>query len=122
MNDNEKLEVHLDGGSFAEEDWNEPEQNEVAEWIEPDKSMTIETRRGRRKKTKLKYNRYGDDFLIDKIQPDEIGADLVSMGDLTQVWQIIEDDADFWQEDHTVYENEKWTWNRAKQKRGSTRT
>ena len=50
----------------------------MPERIEPGKPMTIETRRGGRKKTKLKYNRYGDDFLIDKIQPDEIGADLVS--------------------------------------------
>ena len=54
MGDNEKLEVHLDGGSFAEEDWNEPEHNEVPEWIEPDKPMTIEMRRGGLKKTKLK--------------------------------------------------------------------
>ena len=30
----------------------------------------------------MRYNRYGDDFLIDKIKPAEIGADLVSVGDL----------------------------------------
>ena len=38
--DNENIEVHSDEGSFAEEDWDEPEQNEVPEWIEPDKAMT----------------------------------------------------------------------------------
>ena len=29
--------------------------------------------KGGRKKTGMRYNMYGDDFLIDKIQPDEIG-------------------------------------------------
>ena len=44
-----------------------------------DKPMTMETRRGGRKKTSMRYNRYEDDFLIAKIKPDEIGADLVSL-------------------------------------------
>ena len=44
--------------------------------------MTKETRKGGRKKTVMRYNRYGDDFLIDKIQPDEIGEELVNMGEL----------------------------------------
>ena len=29
MDDNEKIEVDSDKGSFAEEDWNDPEQNEI---------------------------------------------------------------------------------------------
>ena len=37
---------------------------------------------GGRKKTSMRYTNYGDDFLIDKIKPDEIGADVVNMGDL----------------------------------------
>ena len=32
-------------------DGNEPEQNELSKSVEPDKPMTIETRRGGRKKT-----------------------------------------------------------------------
>ena len=30
----------------------------------------------------MMYNRYGDDFLIDKIQPEEIGEELVNVGEL----------------------------------------
>ena len=63
----ETIEVDSDEGSFAEEDWNDPEQNEVPKWTEQDFQMTEETRRGGRKKTGMGYNRYGDDFLIDKI-------------------------------------------------------
>ena len=42
--------------------------------------------------------------MIDKIQPEEIGADAVSMGDLVadEEWQIINDSEHSWQEDHTV--------------------
>ena len=29
MDDNEKLEADFEAGSFVEEDWNDPEQNEV---------------------------------------------------------------------------------------------
>ena len=78
---------------FAEEDWNEPEQNEVPGWTERDRPMTLKSRKGGRKKTSMRYNRYGDDFLIDRIQPDEIGADTVSMGDLVlfKKIQIIND-------------------------------
>ena len=54
----------------------------------------------------MRYNRYGDDFLIDKIKPEEIGADLVSVGDLVpnKEWQIIDDEESFWQEDHSIPE------------------
>ena len=40
MGDNEMIEVHLDGGSFAVEDWHEPEHSEVPESVEPDKPIT----------------------------------------------------------------------------------
>ena len=46
MDDNEKLEEGSHEGPFVEEDWNEPEQNEVPKWTEPDLPMTTETRRG----------------------------------------------------------------------------
>ena len=67
MDNNEKTEVDSDEGSFAEEDWNDPEQNKVPKWTELDLPMT---RKGDRKRTGMRYNRYGDDFLIDKIQPE----------------------------------------------------
>ena len=82
LDDNEKIEVYSDEGFLTEEDWNDPEQNEVPKWTEPDLQMTKETRKGGRKKTGMRYDRYGDDFLIDKIQPDEIGEELVNVGEL----------------------------------------
>ena len=57
IDDNERKEVHLDEGFFAEEDWNDPEQNEVPKWTEPDLQMGKETRKGGRKKTGMGYNR-----------------------------------------------------------------
>ena len=59
--------------------------------------MTMETRRGGRTKNSMRYNKYGDDFLVDNIKPDEIGADLVSMGDLVsdKEWPIINNNEHF---------------------------
>ena len=67
MHDSEKIEVDSDEGSFVEEDSNDPEQKEVPKWTEPDHPMNTWTRKGDRKWTIMRYNRYGDDFLIDKI-------------------------------------------------------
>ena len=93
IDDEEKIEVDWDKGFFVEEDWNNPEQNEVPKWTEPDLPITTGTRKGGRKRTGIRYNRYGDDFLIDKIQPDEIGEWLVNVGELVanEEWQIIDD-------------------------------
>ena len=41
----------MEGGSFTEEDWNDPEQNEVPKWPEPDIPMTTETRKCGRTRT-----------------------------------------------------------------------
>ena len=40
------------------------------------------------------YIRYGDDCLVDKIKPDEIGEEMVSIDELVpdQEGQIIKDD------------------------------
>ena len=109
MDDNEKIEADSDGGSFAEEDWNNPEQNEVPEWTEPDMLMTTETRKGWHKRTGVRYNRYGDDFLIVKIRPEDLGEEMVNVGDLVadEEWQIINDSEHSWQEDHTSPEKKK---------------
>ena len=45
-----------------------------------DLPITAGTRSGNRERTGVRYNRYGDDFLIDKIQPDELGEELLSVG------------------------------------------
>ena len=108
MDGNEKIEVDSDEGFFAQEDWNDPEQNEVAKWTELGLQMTKDTRKVGRKKTGMRYNRYGDDFLIDKIEPEEIREELVNVGELVanEEWQIINDREHSLQDDHTMPERE----------------
>ena len=56
----------------------------------------------------MRYNRYGEDFLIDKIQPDEIEEELVNVGELVanEEWQIINDSEHSLQEDHVMPKKE----------------
>ena len=82
LNDNEKIDADSEAESFVEEDWNDPEQDEVPKWMEPDLPITAGTRSGNRKRIGMRCNRYGDDFLIDKIRPDELGDELLSVGEL----------------------------------------
>ena len=82
MDDNEKIEADSEAESFVEEDWNDSEQDEVPKWKEPDLPISAGTRSGNRKRTGMRYNRYGDDFLIDKIQPEELSDELLSVGGL----------------------------------------
>ena len=108
LDDNEKIEVDSEAGSFVEEDWNDPEQNEVPKWMEPDRPIPPGTRTGNRKRTGMRYNRYGDDFLIDKIKPDKLGEELLSAGELEaeEEWQVIDDGGHYPQEDYSTPELE----------------
>ena len=108
MDDDEKIDAESDAGSFAEEDWNDPEQNEVPKWTEPDLPKTAGTMYGNRKRTGMRYNRIEDDFLIDKIQPEEVGEELVSVGELVadEEWQIINDNEHYLQEGYSITERE----------------
>ena len=56
----------------------------------------------------MRYNRYGDDFLIDKIQPYELGEELLSAGELVadDECQIINDIEHHPQEDYSTTEQE----------------
>ena len=91
LDDNEKIEADSEAEFFVEEDWNDPEQDEVPKLTETDLSIPAGTRSGNRKRTGMRYNRYGDDFLIDKIQPDDLSKGLLSVGKLAanDEWQII---------------------------------
>ena len=108
MDDNERIELESEAGSFVEEDWNDPEQDEEPKWMEPDRPIPPGTRTGNRKKTGMRYNRYGDDFLIDKIQPDKLGEELLSVGELKaeEEWQVIDDGGHYPQEDYSTPEME----------------
>ena len=106
--DKEKIEADSDAESFVEEDCNYPEQNEVSKWTEPNLPITAKTRSGNRKRSGMRYSRYGDDFLIDKVQPDELGEELLSVGELVadDEWQIIIDSEHYPQEDYSTPEQE----------------
>ena len=108
LDGNEKIDADSEAESFLEEDWNDPERGEVPRWTEPDLSIPAGTRSGNRKRTGMRYNRYGDDFLIDKIQPDDLGKELISVGELTAdgEWQIIDDNEHYPQEDYSTSERE----------------
>ena len=56
MDGNEKIDADPDAESFAEEDWNDPEQNEVPKWTEPDLPRSVRTSSGNRKRTGMRYN------------------------------------------------------------------
>ena len=108
LDDNEKIEAGSEAESFVEEDWNDPEQDEVPKWTEPDLPIVAGTRSGNRKRTGMRYNRYGDDFLIDKIRPDELGDELLSVGELEadNEWQIINDSEHYPKEDYSTPDQE----------------
>ena len=108
LDDNEKIEADSEAESFGEEDWNDPEQDEVPKWTEPDLQITAGTRIGNRKRTGMRYNRHGDDFLIDKIRPDELGDELLSVGELVadDEWQIINDSERYPKEEYSTPEQE----------------
>ena len=91
-----------------EEDWNDPEQDEVPKWTEPDLPITTGTRSGNRKRTGMRYNRYGYDFLIDNIRPEELGDKLLSVGESVadDEWQIINDSEHYPKEDYSTPEQE----------------
>ena len=75
---------------------------------ESDLSNTAGTRNGNRKRKGMGYNRYGDDFLIDKIQPEELGKELANVGELVadEEGQIINDSEHSSQEHHSIPERE----------------
>ena len=68
--------------------------------------MTTGKRKGDLKRTGMSYKRYGDDFLIDKIQPDEIGEELVGELVADEEWQIFNDSEHSLQEYYSVQERE----------------
>ena len=87
---------------------NDPEQNAVPKWTEPDLPMATGTRKGDRKRSGMRYNRYGDDFLIDKIEFEKIGEELVNVGELVadEEWQIINNSENSLKEDYSLPERE----------------
>ena len=90
------------------DDWNDPEQDEVPKWTERDLPIPAGTRSGNRKWTCMRYKRYGDEFLIDKIQPDELCKELLSVGELAadDEWQNTNDSNHYPQEEYSTPKQE----------------
>ena len=67
--------------------------------------MTTGTRKGDRKRTGMRYNRYDK---IDKIQPDEVSEELVNVAQLVadEEWQIINDSEHSLQEEYSIPQRE----------------
>ena len=93
---------------YAEEDWQDPEQREVPKNLEPDLPFTIQTRQNDRTRSKKKYNPYGDDFVLDRIDLKKIGEELVGLEEITvsQVIDIVDDHDDEWVDDRSKPEVE----------------
>ena len=108
LDDNEKTDADSEAESFVEKNWNDPEQDEVPKWTEPDFPIRAGTRSCNRKRKGMRYNRYGHGFLNDKIRPDEVGNELLSVGELVadDEWQIINDSEHYPREDYSTLEQE----------------
>ena len=93
---------------YAEEDWQDPEQREVPKKLEPDLPFTIETRQNDRTRSKKKYNPYGDNFVVDRIDLNKIGEEVVGLEETTvsQDIGIVDDHDDEWVDDRSKPEVE----------------
>ena len=67
---------------YAEEDWDCPEQTEIDKGIQPDFPLTMETRQSKKCRNKMKYNQYGEDFVIDRIVLSDMMDSLVGLVEL----------------------------------------
>ena len=102
------IEVDDETLPYAEEDWQDPEQREVPKNLEPDLTFTIQTRQNDRTRPKKKYNPYGDDFVVDRIDLKKIGEELVGLEEITvsQDIDIVDDHDDEWVDDRSKPEVE----------------
>ena len=78
----ERVEVDDETLPYAEENWDSPEQTEVDKGIQPDFSLTMETRQSKRGRNKKKYNPYGEDFVIDSIVLSDMLDPLVGLDEV----------------------------------------
>ena len=96
LDPNEVIEADDETLPYAEEDWQDPEQREVPKNLEPDLPFTIQTRQKDRTSSKKKYNHYGDNFVVDRIELKKIGEEVVGLEEITvsQDIDIVDDHHD----------------------------
>ncbi|XP_063728104.1 nucleoplasmin-like protein ANO39 [Symsagittifera roscoffensis] len=95
LDDNEKIEADSEAESFVEEDWNDPEQDEVPKWTEPELPISAGTRSGNRKRTGMRKKKV--EF---KEEAERLGLEQES-GE----WPTVEEDAE---EEKLSGECEEW--------------
>ena len=74
---NEVIEADDETLPYVEEDWQDPEQIEVPKNLEPDLPFTIQTRQKDGTRPRKKYNPYGEDFVVDRIDLKKIVEEVV---------------------------------------------
>ena len=108
LDPNEVIEADEGKFPYKEEDWQDPEQIEVHMNWEPDLPFTIQTRESDKTRLKKKYNPYGDDFVVYRIDLKKIVEEVVGLEGITVSQDIdIDDDHDEeWIEDRSTPEVE----------------
>ena len=103
LDPNEVIEAEDETLPYAEEDWQDPEQTEVPKNMDPDLPFTMQTRQGDGKRPRKKYNRYGDDYVVDKIDLKKIVEEVVGLESITvsQDIDIVDDHDQEWIEDRS---------------------
>ena len=77
-----RAEVDDETLPYAEEDWNCPEQTEIDKGLQPDSPFTMETRQSKKERNKKKYNPYGEDFVIDRMDLSNMMDSLVGLDEV----------------------------------------
>ena len=108
LDPNDVIEADDETLPYAEEDWQDPEQREVPTNLEPDLPFTIQTRQNDRTRSKKKYNPYGDDFVVGRIDLKKIGEEVVGLEEITVSQDIdkVDDHDDEWVDDRSKPEVE----------------
>ena len=107
LDPNDVIEADDEVLPYGEEDWQDPEQREVPTNLEPDLRSRYRLVR-MRIRSKKKYNPYGDDFVVDRIDLKKIGEDVVGLAEIivSQDIDIVDDHDDEWIDDRSKPEVE----------------
>ena len=99
----ERIEVDEKSLPSAEEHWENPEQIEVPRNMEPDLLFSMLTSQSDRTRHAKKYNPYGDDFLMDRIDLKKIVEDVVCLEEMraSQDIDIVDDQDKEWIDDRS---------------------
>ena len=108
LDPNEVIEADEETLPYAEEDWQDLEQIEFPKNLEADLPFTIQTRQSDRTRLKKKYNPYGDDYVVDRIDLKKVVEEIVGLEEVTvsQDIDIVNDHDEEWVDDRSKHEVE----------------